>query len=396
MAILPATDHVIQSTDTLQGIALSYGVSVGTLMNANNLTSESQLYTMHKLLIPERAQEEVEIRFGDEQDEDASGRVIDVQAERAQQERQVRKEAREERQARTQRMAGYGFTTFFYAANIGFHSAGYFMFAVPELEDWFWVPYLYVSVILAMIFYYRCSNGDPGFLPLNTARVSELARAGSSSIRVCTSCKLVRPLRSKHCRVCNRCVARFDHHCPFVNNCVGSKNHPDFVLMLIFEVLDLTIALREGIPMFMRMDPELEYFGFQKSKLLLFFILVAMLFWFATVSLLSFALYRVAYNITTNEFINHARYHYITLEGAYRNVFDRGCFMNCLAFWQVGDDPYRAMTNQERLRLQMQQIRIANMRHQRCGTLPTPAAPGDRKAARLDYDARRGAFEREV
>jgi hypothetical protein len=45
-----------------------------------------------------------------------------------------------------------------------------------------------------------------------------------------------RPARSKHCRSCDRCVARFDHHCPWINTCVGAANIGHFISFLCLHV----------------------------------------------------------------------------------------------------------------------------------------------------------------
>jgi len=62
---------------------------------------------------------------------------------------------------------------------------------------------------------------------------------------VCVVCRVAKPLRSKHCRRCDRCVYRFDHHCPWVDNCVGAANYHHFfafitlgtVMSLLYVVL---------------------------------------------------------------------------------------------------------------------------------------------------------------
>jgi len=47
-------------------------------------------------------------------------------------------------------------------------------------------------------------------------------------------------MRSHHCKECGRCVDRLDHHCPWIDNCVGLGNQRSFYCFIV--ALLLTIA----------------------------------------------------------------------------------------------------------------------------------------------------------
>lgn len=51
---------------------------------------------------------------------------------------------------------------------------------------------------------------------------------------LCPDCKVIRTPRSRHCAICNVCVERYDHHCPWINNCVGVKNHGMYLNFMCF------------------------------------------------------------------------------------------------------------------------------------------------------------------
>ncbi|CAK7209815.1 palmitoyltransferase akr1 [Sporothrix bragantina] len=102
------------------------------------------------------------------------------------------------------------------------------------------------ALALTTYYYVVCMVADPGFVPkLNGIAEQKqviddlIAQWKFDEANFCVPCMIRTPLRSKHCRRCNRCVAKHDHHCPWVYNCVGVNNHRHFFLYLI----NLTIGV---------------------------------------------------------------------------------------------------------------------------------------------------------
>ncbi|KAK3295416.1 uncharacterized protein B0H64DRAFT_474378 [Chaetomium fimeti] len=112
--------------------------------------------------------------------------------------------------------------------------------AFGEDGTWLWNFVFIVSFSLTGFFYTRAMVDDPGFVPkLNgiaeqKAVIDDLISQWKyDEAHFCVTCMIRTPLRSKHCRRCQRCVAKHDHHCPWVYNCVGINNHRHFFLYLI-------------------------------------------------------------------------------------------------------------------------------------------------------------------
>jgi hypothetical protein len=57
-------------------------------------------------------------------------------------------------------------------------------------------------------------------------------------IKFCKTCMIIRPVGTTHCKICDICVERFDHHCPWVGNCIGRNNYKFFLIFILhFDLL---------------------------------------------------------------------------------------------------------------------------------------------------------------
>ncbi|KAI3760677.1 hypothetical protein L1987_51075 [Smallanthus sonchifolius] len=131
-------------------------------------------------------------------------------------------------------------------------------------DSHYWYIVLLVAALLTcldILFLLLTSSRDPGIIPRNTKppeseeafdmntpsmewindktphlrlpKTKEVTVNGHSvNVKYCDTCMLYRTPRASHCSICNNCVQKFDHHCPWVGQCIGLRNYRFFYMFI--------------------------------------------------------------------------------------------------------------------------------------------------------------------
>ncbi|KAM9117434.1 palmitoyltransferase ZDHHC12 isoform 2-T2 [Pangshura tecta] len=171
-------------------------------------------------------------------------------------------------------------------------------------------PLIFVLLVLcSVLLYFVVSFMDPGFVESNEEEKQ--------------------PMRAKHCQLCRHCVRRYDHHCPWIENCVGERNHPLFIVYLAVQLVVLLWSFHVA---WSGLYFQQSWEWLQHNIFLLLSFLVIAIFTIVVLLLLVSHLYLVSCNTTTWEFMSHHRISYLRHCDS-ENPFDQGVILNLWRFF---------------------------------------------------------------
>jgi DHHC palmitoyltransferase len=142
--------------------------------------------------------------------------------------------------------------------------------------------------------------------------------------KFCPTCRFYRPPRCSHCAVCDACVEKFDHHCPWVGTCIGRRNYQPYLTFIYSASVScaLLIGLSVAVLVILSQREDAEFIEVLKDQWAAAVVAVYCACGLIFVGALSaFHTYLISTNQTTYEYFRH--------RAGPTNAFDRHLANNC-------------------------------------------------------------------
>lgn len=189
------------------------------------------------------------------------------------------------------------------------------------------ILFMWIFSILSMISLTDAASADPGRqrgTPIikskfDSGKIRKIVGGKKYFLKYCSTCNLIRDIRTFHCNKCNLCVEKHDHHCGYISNCVGVYNYKKFFTFIVLAFIHVSIIFYTCIYFLVKyggeLQPEEEYLLFA----FIFILLFGGFFEFFVFGMIAQHIQIIVINRTTREFIKHKQY----------KVYDKGCKRNC-------------------------------------------------------------------
>jgi len=215
-------------------------------------------------------------------------------------------------------------------------------------SNWGLFNFFLEHFLMGSVYYHYITTciKDPGspskeIEPPKDASPRNVIESARNDPKWCGVCKVFKVARSHHCSHCDRCVLRMDHHCVWVNNCVGFYNHKHFYLFLVYLTFEcihqFMVYLLYIIHLFGRLGSfkskehvdERGAITLQVLLMVLLFIIIVPTF-LGVVSLCVYQTTLIGRNMTSiEELWSETERRKAEVSGKlYRNAFDRGIVQN--------------------------------------------------------------------
>lgn len=148
-----------------------------------------------------------------------------------------------------------------------------------------------------------------------------------------------KPERTHHCSICKTCIIKYDHHCPWLNQCVGLYNERYFVLFLIYLSTGCMVVVATGWRQFWKavhlFDP--WYHPLVPRPFILLTFLLAFIMGICLIIMGGNHLLLVSQAETSVENADADQYRHLAKRKGrvFRNVYDLGRRKNLSLFWNL-------------------------------------------------------------